>query len=132
MLSRYVQAVSRHSVNSPDGTSWTVARALLPWRLRLRREKTGVAIFEPVTLLLQVASLLLVVVEAALALVIVPLRLLLRRPWQVEAVTGGPPRQRLTWRIRGFRAAAAHAEAVAAAIAEGGEGPIPPDERQVG
>ncbi len=119
-------------MEAPDGVRWSVVRRVLPWRPRLRRERLGIEHLDPISLALQLLSLPLLLVEVLLASLVLLPRILLRRPWRVEALTVGPPRQRLTWRIPGFAAAGAHAEAVAAAIAAQGAGPTPPDERHVG
>jgi hypothetical protein len=109
-----------------------VARRVLPWRPGLRRERAGLAILDPVTLLLQALSLLLLLLEFILAPLILIPWVMLRRPWRVEALTAGPPRQRLTWRVHGFGPAGEQAQVIAAAIAAHGEAPFPPHERRVG
>jgi hypothetical protein len=84
--------------------------------------------------------LVLVVIELVIALVLTALgiaaRVLFRRPWTVEAVSGAGDRHR--WRLVGLRASREHAADVANALAHGnplpgGEVPsIPPVDGAVG
>jgi hypothetical protein len=72
--------------------------------------------------------LVLVVVDLALAMVLTALgiaaRLLFRRPWTVEAVSGAGDRHR--WRVVGLRASREHAADVVNALAHGN--PLPSGE----
>lgn len=115
--------------DAPDGTRWRVARRVLPWRPRLRRDPGDL---DPAGIVLQLLSLPLLVIELALAALVQLARIALRRPWRVEAVSTGPPPQRLVWSIAGFGAAKEHARAVAASLEQSGRPTSPPDERHVG
>jgi hypothetical protein len=72
--------------------------------------------------------LVLVVVDLAIAMVLTALgiaaRLLFRRPWTVEAVSGAGDRHR--WRVVGLRASREHAADVVNALAHGN--PLPSGE----
>ncbi len=126
-------------VIAPDGSEWKVGRRWLPWRARLRDtggpdigdffafdDLAGLAVGIAVVLLTLVVILLLpflvLIVELALLLVLGVVtffsRVVLRRPWTVQARTEGTLRE---WKVPGFRNAGDKVQEVAAAIASGAE-----------
>lgn len=135
-------------VRGADGARWRVGRRWLPWRPRLRKPldldvplDVG-ALFDGVPgvvgLLLAVVAaavfvlfflpLLLTVVELALVALLVMLggmaRVLLRRPWLVDAVRLDEPAAACTWKVVGWRAGGEHVAEVARRLQSGRE--LPP------
>jgi hypothetical protein len=94
------------NVVAPDLSQWRVGRQSVPVRLRLR---------PVIAIAIELVVLLFVVLGAAAA------RVVLRRPWTVQAVSGQARRH--VWRVVGWRASGALAGEVAAALRDGRELP---------
>jgi hypothetical protein len=138
-------------VTAPNGRTWKVRRRWFPRLRKFRRGKTqldgldglgDVAWLDgdtPVALVVGIVAVLLLVLLAPVVLptllfvlqivllvVIVPaylvLRLVLRRPWVIEATSSGPPEESMRWGVVGLRASGAAREEIAIALAAG----IPP------
>lgn len=119
---------------APNGKHWRVVRRVLPWRPRWRGEDpmSWDISFETAFLLALAVPVLLL--ELLIAPLLVPLKLVLRMPWRVEAATDGPPVERITWRVRGWRASGERAVEIATALgsAQPVPGPPPSDHRVAG
>jgi hypothetical protein len=136
-------------VHTPEGQQWTVRRLILPDALRIEPfeafPRRWVVARGTETRLLTVGvqhgvppgsvqmfgaeglvGIVVWVLLLLLAPLLVPLALLmklaLRRPWWVEAKSGG---QIMRWRVRGFRNAARTVDAVAEAFEAGTRDPSP-------
>lgn len=129
------------TVSSPDGNRWYVRRVWLPWRptWRRRRKKVRLDTDHPLedavgcvldieTALIGVALLLAAyfvwpVLVALAELVLLALlgmlaRVLLRRPWIVEA-TPATGRGRFRWKVVGWRRSGEVVDAVAERLSSG-------------
>lgn len=118
-------------VTTPDGQQWRVQTRALLWRPR-RRVRFEL---DPIGVLLGVVGVPLLalewVVAATLSLLAAGVRTALRRPWRVEATAGGPTTKRLTWEVRGWRAARQKADELRAEIAAGQDPSRHADRRQI-
>lgn len=115
-------------MRAPDGRTWKVRRLWMTRKVWLwpRNANDAAAIWPDLSTLvageeviligLLVAPLVVLVIAlpaifVAVELAVVVLvfvaglvaRLLLRRPWRVQAITEGPPRERLAWDVVGLR-----------------------------
>ena len=119
------------NVQAPDGREWRVSRRMLLWRPRRR---IGFDL-DAVGILLGVIAVPLLALEWVLALVLTggtaAVKLLLRRPWRVDAVLEGPTTRRLAWNVAGWGAAGRLAEEVRAEIAAGQDPSRHADERAI-
>ena len=133
-------------VTAPDGTRWRVGRRWVPWRLRRRAwdltelpelpvadvtlidELFGgvvavvVALIGAVLFVLFVIPFLIAVLEAVLLLLVLVLgvvaRVVLRRPWIVQAVQVGH-HGRLAWKAGGWRRSGEVADVIARRLQAG-------------
>jgi hypothetical protein len=137
--------VTMTTVAGPDGRTWTVRRR---WGRQPRWRQRDVDRGSPLQALDAVALspsggvadlvlgvVLLLVLGIVLAIIVtfvLPLLLFLAelvllaagayalgRPWTIEATTSGPPPQRFTWRVRGWRRSRRAVEEVARELARG-------------
>jgi hypothetical protein len=116
-------------VTAPDGREWKVSRRWVGRKVALRWVRTGgldtpdlaMAMDSSVTgvllglgllilaalVILLLLPLLILVGQILVILVLIAAgiasRLLFRRPWEVDAVTHGPPEESHVWRIVGWR-----------------------------
>jgi len=129
-------------VTAPDGRVWRVRRR---W-FRRSREPAGAdeaaagsvlgdltfGVFGEIFAVFAVALIFVGVILIFLSLVFLVLEaivlalaaLALGRPWTIEAVTDGPPPERMAWKVRGWRASRRAIEDVAAQL-RGGLGAEP-------
>ena len=118
-------------VQAPDGGEWRVSRRTLLWRPHRR---IG---FDPdaAGILLGLIALPLLALEWVVALVLsgfaAAVKVVLRRPWRVDAVLDGPTTRRLTWNVAGWRAAGRLAEQVETELAAGQDPSRHADEREI-
>lgn len=141
------------TVSSPDGNRWYVRRVWLPWRPRRRKPVDGldvpldlapgcaddlvggvvgaiVVIVVIAVVLVLVVPLLVTVLEVLLVLLLAVLggvaRVVLRRPWVVEATPATGP-GRLRWKVVGWRRSGEVVDAVAQQLAAGQRAVAVPD-----
>ena len=115
--------MARVGVVAPNGRRWKVVRRVLPWRPRWRGEDPLMWDISFETAFLVALAVPVLLLEAILAPVLVLPKLLLRRPWRVEAATDGPPKERMTWKVPGWRASGARVREIADALAR--DAPVP-------
>ncbi|MDW5593091.1 hypothetical protein VSS74_01990 [Conexibacter stalactiti] len=106
------------TVRDPAGIEWTVERRWTPWRVRRRFDATHLD-FDAAGVVFWLAAWLLMPVEYVVAFLCGAVLHLFDRPWRVIATSANPPRQQLTWRVRGGHASLREVEEIAARIRAG-------------
>src|SRR5690349_20732235 len=105
-------------VTDPDGVDWEVERLWAAWKVRFR-----LALFDPDfdfgTVFFVVVCALWFPFELLLSHACGAVLHVFDRPWRVVATSSTPPRQQLTWLVRGYGASEAAVHEIAERIGAG-------------